>query len=173
MEGQDALQAELQHKDGEVEQEGRATSADAEDSYRADILADGEEEEGGEVAGAGLADEAEEEALTSGKPAKPRKLSNLERKLQARAVRQAPRGRPAPRATGEPGEPTDPSLMYPPRPFFLFYLVILCLKSVFKRSILSQRPYFQQLKTMGSKQSSLDRDSMHFYHHHLSFSIGC
>jgi hypothetical protein len=119
MEGQDALQAELQHKDGEVEQEERATSAG--EAYRADILADGEEEEGGEVAGAGLADEAEEEALTSGKPAKPRKLSNLERKLQARAARQAPRGRPAPRATGEPAEPTDPSLMYPPPSIFFSF----------------------------------------------------
>ncbi|ELR14540.1 RNA recognition motif domain containing protein [Acanthamoeba castellanii str. Neff] len=109
MEGQDALQAELQHKEREVEQKERAAAPAVPEQV--EILAEGEEEEGGEVAGQGLADEAEEEALNSGKPVKPRKLSNLERKLQARAARQAPRGRPAPSATGEPAEPTDPSLM--------------------------------------------------------------
>jgi hypothetical protein len=120
MEGQDALQAELQHKEREVEQKERAAASAV--LEQVEILAEGEEEEGGTEAGQGLADEAEEEALNSGKPVKPRKLSNLERKLQARAARQAPRGRPAPSATGEPAEPTDPSLMYPPIHFFLNYI---------------------------------------------------
>ena len=47
------------------------------------------------------------------------------------------------------------------------------LESVDQRSTLSQRPYFQHLNTMGSDHRLTATACMHFYHHHLNFSIGC
>jgi hypothetical protein len=85
---------------------------------------EGEEEEEEEFVPLGLADEAEEEALASGKAPRPRKPSKEERK---RASRAAPRNtRPLPGSTTA-SEPTDPSLMYPPPIYLYLYLSLFCI----------------------------------------------